>query len=435
LHVTAKAKDIIMLRPLNIADHFTLMMDHEIRKSGLAGNFCAIVFEMESALDAHALATKAAHFIERFPEANVRLVQQGRHYFWKACEQNESIFFAHSMDDEDAGLNHIQTIINTKSSIHDIAPIEFHLINMPHSAYFLLRWFHPICDAKGAELILHQLLSDKDISTDSSDDPFKELIKTWGLWKKIKMIYRSKQHVEKLGQTASSMPLLKPVLADELHTQLLRFDEDASKNILKQAMKEAGMTGTSLYFIGCLMRALVKTGCDEKEAFCVPYAMNMRKRKALFPLFGNQVSFLFAQASLEDVKSRSQLFATLRAQHKETIRAGLNQALIPLMQAGSWLSLEKYGDIIRKTPANEERSSFWFSYTGEPEPKITHIEGVPVQGMFQMSQVTSAPGLAMLVSQYHGKLTLSFNYVANQIDTAWLKTLLTHMQAELHPSE
>jgi len=424
-----------MLRPLNTADHFTLMMDYEIRQSGLAGNFCAVVFEMEAALDEHSLATKAAYFIERFPEANVRLVQQGRHYFWQACEQNKPIFFAHQVDDNDAGFKHIQTIINTQSSIHDTAPIEFHLINMPNSAYFLLRWFHPMCDAKGAELILHQLLTGENVSADSSDNPFAQLTQKWGLWEKIKMMYRSKKHVEQLGKTASSLPSLKPVVADELNVQLLRFDEDTSTQILKQSMKEAGMMGTSLYFIACLMRALVKTGCDEKEGFCVPYAMNMRKRKALFPLFGNQVSFLFAQASLEEVKNRPQLFTSLKAQYKETIRAGLPQALIPLMQAGSWLSLEKFGDIIRKTPSNEERSSFWFSYTGEPEPKVTHIEGVAVQGMFQVSQVTSAPALAMLVSQYNGKLTLSFNYVANQIDADWLKALLSHMQAELHPSE
>ena len=191
------------------------------------------------------------------------------------------------------------------------------------------------------------------------------------------------------------------------------------------------MMGTALYFIGCLMRALEKNGCTEKEGFCVPYAMNIRKRKAMFPLLGNQVTFLFSQAKLEQVRDRKRLFATLKEQHKSVIRSGLDHALIPLMEAGSWLPLEKFGRIIRNTPKGEERSSFWFSYTGEPDPKVEEIGGAKVISMFQLSQVTAPPSLGMLVSQYNGSITLSFNYVSSQIDQQWLNALTKIMSDEL----
>ena len=191
------------------------------------------------------------------------------------------------------------------------------------------------------------------------------------------------------------------------------------------------MMGTALYFIGCLMRSLERVGCAEQEGFCVPYAMNMRKRKALFPLLGNQVSFLFAQATMEQVRDRKRLFTSLREQHKETVRSGLDHALVPLMEAGSWLPLEKFGNIIRNTPKGQERSSFWFSYTGEPDPKVTEIGGAKVVSMFQLSQVTAPPSLGMLVSQYNGSITLSFNYVSSQIDKQWLDSLTGIMAAEL----
>ena len=35
---------------LNPADHFTLVLDYEIRKSGLAGNYCALVLELDGTL-------------------------------------------------------------------------------------------------------------------------------------------------------------------------------------------------------------------------------------------------------------------------------------------------------------------------------------------------------------------------------------------------
>lgn len=424
-----------MLTALNTADHFTLMMDHEIRKSGLSGNFCALIFELEAPLDSQALAEKASHFLRRFPEANVRLKQQGRRYFWQPNTGDSSILFTHHAPHQSQAHACIESIINTPAEAFDVAPITFHLINTPESAFFLLRWFHPICDAKGAELIVHYLLNDDEPPLAKAKSPFEQLTQKWGLWKKATMMFQAKKHIDQLDQTSSSLPKLNPVEADLLKFKLLKLNTETSKSIIKRAMKEAGMTSTALYFIGCLMRALEKTGCDEKAGFCVPYAMNMRKRKALWPLFGNQVSFLFAQASIDEVRDRKKLFTSLRTQHKTTIKSALDQALVPLMWAGSWLPLEKYGAIIRNTPQGEERSSFWFSYTGEPDPKITEIAGSAVKSMFQISQVTAAPSLGMLVSQYNGEITLSFNYISSQIESSWLKQVMQNISSELQGND
>jgi len=419
-----------MLTALNTADHFTLMMDHEIRKSGLAGNFCALVFELDKKLAPESLAMKEKSFLQRFPEANVRLKQQGRRYFWQPYTQNSSIFFAHQAKHKESAQQILQSIMNTEVSPTNAAPVTFHLINMPTGSFFLLRWFHPICDAKGAELIMHYFLHDNEMPP-QGQSPFIQLSNKWSFWKKLGMMYKAKKYIGQLDQTSSSLPKIQDTPADKLDFKLLHFDADTSKCIMRNAMKEAGMTGTSLYFIGCLMRALEKTGCQENDGFCVPYAMNMRKRKALFPLFGNQVSFLFAQATMQHVRDRKLLFKSLREQHKTTIRTGLDQALVPLMWAGSWLPLEKYGGIIRNTPQGEERSSFWFSYTGEPDPQVSAISDANVKTMFQLSQVTSAPSLGMLVSQYSGEITLSFNYVANQIQSEWLNTVMENLSKEL----
>jgi hypothetical protein len=163
----------------------------------------------------------------------------------------------------------------------------------------------------------------------------------------------------------------------------------------------------------------------------VPYAANLRRRKALSPMFGNQVSFLFAQAGRDTVRSRQQLFAHLREQNRAAIRQGLDHAMLPLMQAGSWLSLEKYGRIVRNSPNGRERSSFWFSYTGEMEPEPEAIAGCPVRGMYQVSQVSSPPGLGLLASIFQGRLVLSYNCINNQVQGDWLERLTQAMTAEL----
>ena len=104
--------------------------------------------------------------------------------------------------------------------------------------------------------------------------------------------------------------------------------------------------------------------------------------------------------------------------------------MLPLMQAGSWLSLEKYGRIVRESPGKRERSSFWFSYTGDMEPEPVAIAGCRVQGMYQLSQVSSPPGLGLLASIFQGRLVLSYNYINNQLQADWLERLTQAMTAE-----
>ena len=79
-------------RKLNTADHMTLMFDHEIRRSGLAGNFCAIVYELERNPDVQLLQQRAVRFTENFPEIDVRLRQRGRRYYWVKNSEKGDLF-------------------------------------------------------------------------------------------------------------------------------------------------------------------------------------------------------------------------------------------------------------------------------------------------------------------------------------------------------
>jgi hypothetical protein len=422
-------KTDLINRKLNTADHITLMFDHEIRRSGLAGNFCAIVYELQGTPDVPLLQRRAERIIERFPEIDVRLRQRGRRYYWETSQEKESIFLHHDSNCRESALGAIEEILNRPEECEAAAPVTFHLVESPSCSFFLIRWFHPICDAKGAELIIHHFLNDEEPK--QGEDAFAQLTSKWSIWKKLGMVWHVKRHIDRLDRLSSSLPSANQTHHGRLKFHTVSFDADTTKAIMMRSMKEAGMTATALYFIGCLMRALNQTGCVEKEGFCVPFAMNVRKRKALFPLVGNQVTFLFAQATMEQVADRSVLFKTLREQYKQTVRDGLDHAMIPLMEAGSWLTLEKFGSIIRNSPKGGERSSFWFSYTGEPEPKQESVAGAAISAMFQISQVTAPPSLAMLVNQYNGILTFSFSYIADVIDRQWLELLIENLSAEL----
>ena len=423
------------LQRLNPADHFTLVLDHEIRKSGLAGNYCALAMELDGVPDHAEIARCCSAFAKRFPLAVARLSRQGRQYAWVPADDDSLPFHVSKLDEDvDSAAcqqQRLLAIVNKDTPVSVSAPFELHLIESASRSLLALCWFHPAADAKGAELVLHYLFNNPQPERQPQPVPVDHL-QQWGLWRKFRLARQAVANIHGLDRKASILPPNTQCLADRLALKLVRYDAEQTARIMSHARKHSGMTGTTLYLIGCMMRAMEATGATRTgEAYCVPYAANLRRRKALFPVLGNQVSFLFAQAERDMVCSRAQLFPHLRDQNRAAIRQGLDHAMLPLMQAGSWLSLEKYGRIVRESPRKRERSSFWFSYTGDMEPEPVAIAGCRVQGIYQLSQVSSPPGLVLLASSFQGRLVLSYNYINNQFDNDWLKRLTQAMTAEL----
>ncbi len=420
---------------LNPADQFTLAIDHEIRKSGLAGNFCGIVLELDGTADENDIARRCREFPAKFARSTARLQQHGRQYEWSLTANQSLPFHLHNLHSPEIDemeteqvLNHI---LNKSVSPFEAPPFEIYLVKTPNKSHLILRWFHPACDAKGAELIIHHLFQDNTAEQGPGDSPIDQLLARWSLWKKIKLIIKARQQILQLDRYSTILPVATPVAPDKLKVRLARFDEEQSEKILEQARRHTGLTGTSLYFIGCMMRAMEQAGCSKGDAYCVPYAMNIRKRKSLYPVFGNQVSFLFAQADKDIVKSRERLFSHLREHNKTGIKQGLDHAMLALMQVARWLTLERHGEIVRNRPDGRERSSFWFSFTGGMDPDPVSIAGCPITGMYQFSQLTAPPSLGLLVNNYQDRIVLSYNYIQNQFTPAWIDDLMQRMSLEL----
>ena len=424
----------MIVQRLNPADHFTLVLDHEIRKSGLAGNYCALVLELDGIPEHAGIARRCSTFARRFPLAVARLSRQGRQYAWIPSGDDSLPFQVSQLDTDDAACRQqrLLEIVNQGAPVSASAPFELHLIEATDHSLLVLRWFHPATDAKGAELVLHQLFSDSQAAQQPQPSPVERLQQQWGWWRKFRLGRQAVLNIRGLDRYASVLPVESPRPADRLTLKLVRYDTAQTVQILANARKQSGMTGTTLYLIGCMMRAMEAAGAtQEGEAYCVPYAANLRRRKALSPLFGNQVSFLFAQAGRDLLRSRQRLFSHLREQNRAAIRQGLDHAMLPLMQAGSWLSLDKYARIVRNSPSGRERSSFWFSYTGEMEPEPEALADCRVRGMYQVSPVSSPPGLGLLASIFRGRLVLSYNCINNQVQGDWLERLTQAMTAEL----
>jgi len=431
-----------IIEPLNLADSFTLAMDEEIRQDGLSGSFGCFALELSTTPNIHALEQRIAEFSQRFPISLACLLPHGRRFHWCKREKPPQLFYHHQCpkDQSEASFQEetINQIINHKQDRESIAPIEFHLITGSTKQIFFTRWIHPFCDARGADLILKYLCTEGPEQRSKFGLPetkplvYVQLDK-YPWWQKIALLIKAKRYIDKLDKLTSIQPFNSEKPAQKLSYSVHRLNEKQTSQVVKQARQYVGLSGTSLYYIGCLMRALEKTYPQNKgDAYCAPYAFNLRKQRALSPMIGNHVSALFAQVPREVIKDKKKLFTHLKQQNADVIRKQLDYAFLPLMWAGSWLSLEEYGKILRLSSGTEnERSSFWFSDIGKLDIPAHSFPGAEIKAVFHVCQVTSPPSLAFLSCIFKDQLTLTYNFIEPIISPQQIETLHQQVLLEL----
>lgn len=426
-----------ILQALNIADSFTLAMDEEIRQAGLAGSLCGFGLELTQIPDIETLEQRIIQFSQQFPVALASLQQRGKRFYWCKRDTPPQLFFQHHCPStEQQASFHKDTVnqlINDKQNRENTTPIEFHLISTSTKTTFFIRWIHPFCDARGIDLVLKYLCAeDSTPFIQSNTKPLvNQQLDKYSWWKKFTLLLKGKRYVESIDKLESIQPF-KAEKPQQLNHSIFRLSSAQTAQVSKQAREQVGLTGTSLYYIGCLMRALEKMNPEQTgEAYCSPYAFNLRKQRALTPVLANHVCALFAQAPRELVKDRNQLFAHLKQQNMDVIRQQLDYAFLPLMWAGSWLSLDEYGKVLRLSSKKKERSSFWFSDVGKLDIAANSFPGAEISALFHLCQVTTPPGLAFLCCIYKNQLTLSYNFVEPLANAEKIEKLHQLVLAEL----
>lgn len=418
--MNAVKQDII--ESLNPADTFTLAMDEEIRKDGLSGSYGCYALEFDTCPDIQVLTDRIDEFSQHFPVSQACLKQVGKKFYWCKRQYPIKLFFHHNcpsnIDSIQFQQQKIDHIINDTQVREDIAPIEFHLISSELQHTLFTRWMHPFCDARGADLIIQYLCTNDKHQRQQFGQPETEplvyvQLAKYRWWQKIGLLLKGKRFIDRLDRLQSIQAFECNKTPQRLNYRIKKLTEAETEKIIKQARQHVGLTGTSLYFIGCLMRALEQFNPSaEGDAFCTPYAFNLRKQKAITPVTGNHLSALFAQAPREIVQNREKLFQYLKLQNTEVIRNQEDYAFLPLMWAGTWLSLKEYGKTLRLSYGSQkERSSFWFSDIGRINIAENSLAGATITNIFHVCQVTTPPALAFLSCIVNNRLTLSYNFV------------------------
>jgi hypothetical protein len=426
---------------LNPADYFTLAMDEEIRQETGIGSLCGFAVKLDSVPNIERLSQRIKELSQRFPVILASLQQKGARFYWQPRKEIPPIFFQYPEKEtaisEEIIHTQIEQLMNQPQAREKMMPLSFHLFPAGSKTVLFIRWMHPLSDAVGINLILNYLCTEDKQQREKFNHPESEplvnlQLKKINLWKKIQFFFNAKRHIQKLDQQQSILhAAAKP--PKKLRVKYYQLSPEQTARINHLARKSVGITGVSLYYIGCFMRALDKMNPQQSgEAYCVPYAFNLRKQNALAPLFGNHVGILFAQASRLLVQKRAELFSHLKDQNQQVIRGQLDQAFFPIMWAASFLSLKKHGQQLRLSSKTQtERSSFWFSRVTLPIASQTTLCDTNINGFFHCCQISSPPAIALLSCDYRQQLTLSYNYIAPLFEPEWIEKLHHCMLDEL----
>ena len=431
----SKSPQVNRAEPLwfNPADYFTFVLDQEIRGAGMPGGYCGFVLELGEVPDLSRLQQRLDLLVERFPRASARLEQRGRRYAWMPTGRRIPLEWQ-TCSSRETAMQEVLKIFNRSAPMDETLPLRLHWIGDDRGGLLLLNWIHPLLDARGGKILLDFLCSAEPDKFRESPALIGEKLAQWSAWKKLGFAFRAKRHDAEVKRLDSCLPTRMEETGglQALRLKVRRFDPEQTLRINQLALKYAGAAGKSLYTIGCFMRAMESVGSPSAKAgYCIPYAFNLRRQNAPTPVFANHVSCLFARATRERVKQRQGLFLHLLDQYRQTVKDELDYAYLPLMWLGQWLSPARYARLLRKQFSGGELSSLWFSDVGDMRWGPEGFLGAPVSGMFHLCWMTLPPGLALLVGQSNGQMTVSFSYLHPAVDESWLERLMARMEAEL----
>lgn len=415
-----------MTELFNPADYFTYVLDQEIRDAGMPGGYCGFALQLAAEPDLYGLQQRLDLLVEMFPKASARIEQQGKRFVWIPTGQRIELQY-HAADDADTQRILLQ-IFNRRETL----PLTLHWIGNSSGGTLLLNWNHPLLDARGAKIVLDFLAAEHPEKFKESPSLINAKLAQWGFWKKLRLLIKAKRHNNEANSVDSCLPTASTDGPQILKLKTRQFDTEQSKRIAALARQYTGLAGRTLYYVGCFMRAMEQVGPPHAKAgYCVPYAFNLRRQNAPTPVFGNHVGCLFARAPRQKIQDRQALFEHLLSQHTQAVRNELDLAYLPLMWLGQWLTPARYAQFLRKQHSGNELSSLWFSDVGDVNWSHKGFLGVPVTGLTMMCWMTLPPGLALLMGQVNGQLSLSYSYLSPAVDEDWLDQVLDRMDAEL----
>ena len=389
---------------LSGCDNLMLCFDYELRRRGYAGNSCQVLLELASAISPEVLRKRLAELVARHPILGAR---PGGMIFSKWKLPASAPLPQVRVHRDEPGVR--EKICNEPLAMKRGELLRFDLIERAGGRMdVLFTWAHALMDANSAEHFLAVVGRD-DVPLPSTE-PIVPKRMTKPLKERFKLIQKN---ISQLDEFCKAPPrtvgVRRPDASATLHYRVEKFSAEETARIRANGAKACGVLSDAQYHAVVSVLELhqlhQRIGCPS-PSYVLPVPVGMRPKGNVEPLFTNQVTMLMLQFLPDQLGSVSQAVATLKAQTEKSMRAGLVDSGIILLETFRFLPRPVFMVFV-KHGLRGEICSLFYGNTAAVSPLLTSFFGAVIEDFAHVAAITPSPGIGVIFYYFRGAMRVT----------------------------
>lgn len=427
--------------PLTGGDFFTLVMERGVLVSKPPANLCRLRLRLDGKLDKRELEDEintsglgdwmsSVRWSRAFPFLKPK---------WKAGGGN----FAVDEHDLDGELSEPLPPSLLNKVLSPFRPPAFS-VDLLHgkdgNTSVLLSWHHALMDARGAEMLLSYMgRTTRGETAKGFFTPkrrtLKDNIDTWlNLFGRSFLARKSIHTVARYCRPPIASLLRDRVkIGGKLFYYVKNFDAEVTRSIDEACQNSGAGFRVSIFYLASSIMAFHKLMVMRgtvSASYVVPVPQDTRRRGATGPIFGNQFTFLFFRAEVDDLTSIENLIKVLTAQMLDQMRKSVPESFVITMELFRNLPVGIFA-IQALTVTNGQIASFFFSCPGEVLGGMESFQDKKVEEVLHLPPANVSPGISIIFSRYNARLSSVISYAEGCIDKEEVEMLAREISLEL----
>jgi hypothetical protein len=404
------------------------MLDHALRRAGATGFQASLGLEVEGRLDRPRLARAFDAVRRAHPRLCARLVPARGLSDWhlrvdRSLLERENVTWttarAEPGDDGTDALTRFAAertcapLVPTAAPLVDLAVKEL----APARTLLALRFWHPILDERGGELLLRELSSaySGEPLREGGDEPAP--LDAGGRSERSAAFRRARARLAALTSAPPHrLPAGAPDAAAEWHFERTVLDVAATDAWLARAQASSGPLGEGLAQLAIVARALA-AGAPDDAPIALPLTVQLRPPRARAPVAANALSFLWYAFSAGATRDERGFAAQVLARAREKVAAGEERDASVLLERARRMPLSIYRrELLRRDGSS--RFSATLSTIGEVLNGARELFGLPLRDFVGLPAFPTPPGLGFAFSRAAGRLSIVTGAWTRDVDRA-----------------
>ena len=290
-----------------------------------------------------------------------------------------------------------------------------------------LRWWHPVMDERGAELLLRGLEARERAtpraapSAGPTDVPAKEG------WRERREAFSNARR--RLDELTRGDPYVLPppargaaapdaggaAAAPAWRAECDVLEPDLTRRLLAASDARYGLRGEGLAQIGLLLAALADLAPDDAE-LSLPASVQLRPPRARAPLFGNALTFLWYALPAATARDPGLRAEALRTLARAKVAGGEGRDAEVLLAAGRFMPLPIYRRELTRR-AGAPRFTTGISTLGELLGGARELFGLPLRDALALTSFPVPPGVGAVFSRVNGSMRIATLHAPAQVDS------------------